>query len=63
MRMYFFEVTVKVDEDGLPARKVVYRGARAWNELAARRTLLNQFIEQSFQVVRIDRVPEQCDTV
>jgi hypothetical protein len=62
MRTYFFDVTIKVEDQGLPVKTVVYRGAQAWNELAARRIVLNQLLEGSFQVVRIDRVAEQCDT-
>jgi hypothetical protein len=39
---------------------VVYKGARAVDELTARRILLNQFLAGGFQVVRIARVVEQC---
>ena len=60
MRMYFFDVTLKVMKDGVAERVVVYKAARAFNELSARRVLLNQFLAQGFQVVRIDRVEERC---
>ena len=39
---------------------MVYKAARAFNELSARRVLLNQFLAGGFQVVRIDRVEERC---
>jgi hypothetical protein len=60
MRMYFFNVTVKVMHQDVPEKVVVYKGARALNELSARRILLNQFLAAGFQVVRIDRVRERC---
>jgi hypothetical protein len=59
MKMYFFDVTLKVDDHGIPTKTVIYKGARAWNELTARRIVLYQFLEGGFQVVRIDRVPER----
>jgi hypothetical protein len=39
---------------------VVYKAARACDELTARRKILNQFLNRGFQVVRIDRVKEGC---
>ena len=60
MRMYFFDVTLKVVHQGVPEKVVVYKAARAFNELSARRVLLNQFLAGGFQVVRIDRVEERC---
>jgi hypothetical protein len=58
MRTYFFDVTVKVLHEGDPMKTVLYRGARAQDELAARRIVLNQLLEGGFQVVRLDRVRE-----
>ncbi len=60
MRMYFFDVTVKVAFRGIAEKVVLYKGARGYNELGARRVLLNQLMAAGFQVVRIDRVPERC---
>jgi len=60
MRMYFFEVTVKVMHRDFPEKVVVYKAARALDELTARRIILNQFLAGGFQVVRIDRVSERC---
>jgi hypothetical protein len=60
MRMYFFDVTVKVMKHGVPENVVVYKAARASRELDARRRILNQFLAGRFQVVRIDRVGERC---
>jgi hypothetical protein len=60
MRMYFFDVTVKVMHRDVPDKVVLYKGARARDELAARRKILDQFLERRFQVVRIDRVSERC---
>ena len=58
MPMYFFDVTLKVRHEGLPIKTVVSRGARAADDLAARRIILNQFLKRGFQVVRLDRVRE-----
>jgi hypothetical protein len=58
--MYFFDVTVKVMHHEFPENVLVYRAARAVNELTARRIILNQFLAGGFQVVRIDRVGERC---
>jgi hypothetical protein len=58
--MYFFDVTLKVVHQGVPEKVVVYKAASAFNELSARRVLLNQFLAGGFQVVRIDRVEERC---
>ncbi|MHB1558198.1 MAG: hypothetical protein ACYC61_12105 [Isosphaeraceae bacterium] len=60
MRMFFFDVTIKVEADGLPVKIVIYRAARAWNELSARRAILNPLLAGGFQVVRIDRIAERC---
>ena len=59
MRMYFFDVTVKVMHRDSPKKVVVYKAARALDELTARRLILNQFLAGGFQVVRIDRVGER----
>jgi glycosyltransferase A (GT-A) superfamily protein (DUF2064 family) len=60
MRMYFFDVTLKVKHDDVSEKVVVYKAARAFNELSARRVVLNPFLAGGFQVVRIDRVEERC---
>lgn len=60
MHMYYFDVTMKVMHRDAPEKVVLYKAARARNELAARRLLLNQFFNRRFQVVRIDRVGERC---
>ena len=59
MRMYFFDVTLKVVNNDVPEKVVVYKAARALNELGARRIILNQFLAEGFRVVRIDRVAER----
>lgn len=58
--MYFFDVTVKVLHHGVPGKTVVYKAAQGYNELSARRVILNQFLAGGFQVIRIDRVEERC---
>ncbi len=60
MRMDFFDVTVKGTHQDIPRKVVLYKGARAGDELTARRILLERFLKDRFQVVRIDRVPERC---
>ncbi len=59
MHMYFFDVTVKVMHQDVPGKVVLYKGARAVDELTARRKILNRFLDRRFQVVRIDRVRER----
>jgi hypothetical protein len=46
--------------NGVAEKVVVYKAARAFNELSARRMILNSFLAEGFQVVRIDRVEERC---
>jgi hypothetical protein len=60
MCMYFFDVTVKVIHQRGPSKVAIYKGARASDELTARRKLLTQLLDRGFQVVRIDRVGERC---
>jgi hypothetical protein len=60
MRMYFFDVTVKVMHNGIHEKVVFYKAARGFRELAARRVILNQLLAAGFQVARIDRVEERC---
>jgi hypothetical protein len=60
MRIYFFDVTVKVMHRDGPGQVVLYKAARAGDELTARRKILEQLLQGRFQVVRIDRVPERC---
>ena len=60
MSTYFFDVTVKVMHRDEPMKVVLYKGARAGDELTARRKILNRFLEGRFQVVHIDRVRERC---
>lgn len=59
MRMYFFDVTVRVEHRGLPIDPILYKGARACDELTARRLVLNQYLKSGFRVVRLDRVDER----
>ena len=59
MQMFFFDVKLKVLYEGRPSKAVLYKGARAGDELAARRIVLNQFLDGGFQVVRLDRVGER----
>jgi hypothetical protein len=58
MPVYFFQTTLKVRHQGLAIKTSVTRGARAPDELTARRIILNQFFARGFQVVRLDRVRE-----
>ena len=59
MRMHFFDVTIKVEHQGRPIEAVLYKGARADDELAARRIILNHYLERGFRVVRMGRVGER----
>jgi hypothetical protein len=63
MRMYFFAVTVKVEHEGRPMEAVLYKAARAGGELAARRAILERYLEAGFVVARIDRVEERTPEV
>jgi hypothetical protein len=60
MRMHFFDVTIKVEHQGRPIETVLYKGARAGDELTARRIILNRYLESGFRVVRLERVDERA---
>jgi hypothetical protein len=59
MRMFYFDVIVKVTHDEISHTVVLFKGARAADELTARRKVLDRLLEKRFQVVRIDRVRER----
>ncbi|CAN5736124.1 hypothetical protein BH23PLA1_BH23PLA1_36310 [soil metagenome] len=59
MHTYFFDLTIRLRQDGRRVESVLYRGARAENELAARRIVLNRLLDGGFQVSRLDLVPER----
>ena len=59
MRMHFFDVTIKVEHQGRPIETVLYKGARAADELTARRIILDRYLERGFRVVRLERVGER----
>lgn len=63
MRMYFFDATVRVQHEGRSVEVVLYKAARAEDELTARRAVLNRFFEGGFQVVRLERVEERSPDV
>jgi hypothetical protein len=59
MRMYYFDATVRVQHDGRPLDAVIHKGARAEDELAARRLILDHFFESGFQVLKLRRVDQR----
>ena len=59
MRMHFFHVTIKVEHQGRPMEPILYKGARAGDELTARRIILDRYLERGFRVVRLERVGER----
>ena len=59
MRMFFFDVTLRVVHEGRPVDVALYKGVRAADELAARRTLLGRFLDDGFQVLRLGRAAER----
>ena len=59
MRMFFFDVTLRVVHDGRPMDMMLYKGIRATDEHAARRTLLGRFLDDGFQVLRLGRAAER----
>lgn len=59
MTMYFFDVTLRVVENGEPFDLVLYKAARAQDELSARRAILNRYLKGGFQVRRLERVAER----
>jgi hypothetical protein len=59
MRMFFFEVTLRVVHEGRPIDARLYKGVRAADELAARRALLTRFLDDGFQVLRLGRAAER----
>ena len=59
MRLYFFEVTLRVEHEGRPTDTVLYKSARAASEHLARRSLLGLLLGEGFQVVRLNYVEER----
>jgi hypothetical protein len=58
MRMYFFNVTVRVEHAGRVVDAVLRKGARAPGEHRARRIILDRYLSAGFQILRMDRAPE-----
>ncbi len=63
MRVYFLDVTLKVEHQGRPVRAVVPKAARADSELSARRSVLDHYLVLGFQVIRLDRAGERTPGV
>ncbi len=59
MRMFFFDVSLRVVHEGRLMDFMVYKGVRAADEHAARRTLLGRFLDDGFQVLRLGRAAER----
>jgi hypothetical protein len=59
MRMFFFDVTLRVVHEGRPTDVVLYKGARARDELAARRAVLGRYHDAGLQVLRLGRAAER----
>lgn len=59
MTLYYFDVTIRVHHEGMAIDTVVYKAARADDELTARRCVLNRYLTAGFQVVRLRRVIER----
>lgn len=59
MRTYFFHVILKVQFEGRPMEALLYKAIHAESEHLARRLLLNRYINDGFQVLRLDRVEER----
>ncbi len=59
MSMYFFDVILKVRFEGRPMEALLYKAVHAESEHEARRQLLNRYINDGFQVLRLDRVAER----
>jgi hypothetical protein len=59
MRMFYFDVTLRIVHSGRRLDVALYKGVRAANELAARRAVLNRFLDDGLQVVRLGRAAER----
>ncbi len=59
MRIFFFDVTVKVQQDGRAAQSVVRKSARAEHEHEARRIVLDHYLRRGHQVIRLTAVEER----
>jgi hypothetical protein len=59
MRVYYFDVTIRVRHEGEALDAVVYKAARAADEHSARRNVLCRYLDAGFQVVRLRRVVER----
>jgi hypothetical protein len=60
MRIYFFDVTLKVDRDGRPVETVSRKAARAASEHLARRSVVCHYLADGFQVLRLVCVNERA---
>ena len=62
MTMFYFDVTLRIVHEGRRMDVALYKGVRAANELAARRAILDRFLDDGVQVVRLGRAAERsCD--
>lgn len=59
MGMFFFHVILKVRFEGRPMEALLYKAIPAEDEHTARRALLNRYIGDGFQVLRLERVEER----
>ncbi|MGE3818064.1 MAG: hypothetical protein AB7I30_01390 [Isosphaeraceae bacterium] len=59
MRIYFFDVTVKVQHEGRAVQTVVRKSARAADDHQARRNVLDHYLRRGHQVVRLTPVEER----
>lgn len=59
MRIFFFDVTVKVQHDGRAVQTIVRKSARAVHEHNARRIVLDFYLRKGFQVLRLTPVEER----
>jgi hypothetical protein len=57
--MFFFDVTLRVVHEGRPMDMMLYKGVRAAGEHPARRALLDRFLDDGFQVLRLGCAAER----
>ncbi len=58
METYMFDVTLRVQHEGKAVYTILYRGCRADSEHAARRTILQDFLADGWQVAKMERTTE-----
>lgn len=59
MSVYYFNVILKVHFEGNPMEALLYKAIHAESEHKARRQLLNRYLNDGFQILRLERAEQR----